>query len=476
MARLPLTPSAWTLSLLAAAGLTGCATPAVQAPPAPLAGSSVPAQFKEAGHWQRAAALDTQPVPEAWWTLFRDPALDALQDRLLAGNQTLQAGLAQVAGARALLDASRNAGLPTLSAGLTANRSANPAADSASGRRQASTSLTLAADASWEIDLWGRLGQGVNNAQASYQASRDDLASARLSAQATLAETWFALRTADAQGALLARSVLAYQRSAELTEVRYEGGVAGRSDVLQAQTQLRTAQAQVIEAGAQRALLAHAIAVLLGVAPSALDLAVDASLPQAPAVPELLPSTLIERRPDIAAAERRVAAAQAQIGIADAAYFPSLTLSAGSGYRNDSLSRLASAPNLFWSLGTALAQTVLDSGQRRLASAQARASAEQSTALYRQTVLVALQEVEDNLVLAQQLGLEAGLQQQALQSAQRNLEITLDQYRAGTVSYLNVVIAQTAALSSESSWLATRNRQLAAVNQLLKNIGGRWPA
>jgi len=268
--------------------------------------------------------------------------------------------------------------------------------------------------------------------------------------------------------------VQAYQRSLDLTQARYDGGVAARSDVLQAQTQLRSAQAQAADNAAQRALLEHAIAVLLGEPPSSLDLARSAALPATPEVPALLPATLLERRPDIAAAQRRVAAAYGQIGVADAAWFPSLTLSADAGFRSSSLARLVSAPNLLWSIGPSLVETIFDSGQRKLASAQARATADQATASYRQAVLIALQEVEDNLVLADQLQREAQLQQEALQSAQRNLEITLDQYRAGTVSYLNVVTAQTAALSSESALLAVRNRQLAAVNQLLKNIAGRW--
>ncbi|MGS0755786.1 efflux transporter outer membrane subunit [Roseateles sp. GG27B] len=306
------------------------------------------------------------------------------------------------------------------------------------------------------------------------QASSNDLAAARLSAQALLAQTYFSLRTADSQAALYARSVQAYQRSLELTQARYDGGVAARTDVLQAQTQLRTAQAQAADTQAQRAVLEHAIAVLLGEAPSSLGLASLAALPEVPAVPLLLPARLLERRPDIAAARSRVAAAYAQIGVTDAAFFPDLTLSASAGYRGSTLANLVSAPNLLWSLGPSLAVAVLDGGQRKLASAQARATAEQLTASYRQTVLTALQEVEDDLVLTRQLQEEVQLQSAALQAAQRNLEITQDQYRAGTLGYLNVVTAQTTALSSESNLLNVRNRQLAAVNQLLKNVAGRW--
>jgi NodT family efflux transporter outer membrane factor (OMF) lipoprotein len=295
-----------------------------------------------------------------------------------------------------------------------------------------------------------------------------------LSAQALLAQSYFSMRTAEAQQRLLARSVEAYRRSLDLTQARYDSGVATRSDVLQAQIQLNSAQAQLAEANAQRAQLEHAIAVLLGVAPSTLTITPTGKLAATLSVPASLPATLLERRPDIAAAQSRVAVAYAQIGVADAAYFPALNLTAGAQYGQSSLAGLVNAPNLFWSLGSSLAQSIFDGGQRRQASAQARASADQAAAAYRQVALTALQEVEDNLVLADQLQREVQSQQEALQYAQRNLDIMLDQYRAGTVSYLNVVSAQTAALNSESSLLSVRNRQLAAVNQLLKNIAGNW--
>ncbi len=450
--------------------LAACASTRVE-PPAP---ALAPAAFKEAGLWQRAPTAD--PVPDAWWTLFTDPVLDGLQDRLVIGNQTLQSSLAAVASARAAFEASRSALQPTLSAGFGATRSGTPSASTAPTVANPSNSLSLSATAAWETDLWGRLAQASSGAQASFQASSNDLAAARLSAQALLAQPYFSLRTADAQGALLDRSVAAYQRSLELTQARYDGGVAGRTDVLQAQTQLQSAQAQQADLVAQRALLEHAVAVLVGRAPSALGIDRQAALPAAPGVPPLLPTTLLERRPDIAAAQRRVAAAYAQIGVADAAFFPDLTLSANTAFRGAALAGLVNAPNLLWSVGTSISQAIFDGGQRKLASAQARAAADQASAAYRQTVLTALQEVEDNLVLAEQLRLEAGFQAGALQAAQRTLDITLDQYRAGTVSYLNVITAQTAALSSESGLLNARNRQLAAVNQLLKNVAGRWQA
>ena len=464
----PLPPNMALAPLALCLLLAGCAlTP--HEPPSPV---TPPAAFKEAGPWQLASAQ--APVPDAWWTLFQDPVLNDLQDRLVVGNQNLKSVVAQVSSARAALEASRSAVYPTLSAGLSATRSASPDSTTSISTRAPGNSVSLSATANWELDLWGRLAQASTGAQAQLQASVDDLAAARLSAHATLTQTYFSLRSAEGQYALLERSVQAYQRSMDLTQLRYNAGVVARSDVLQAQTQLKSAQAQMLESSAQRAQLEHAIAVLLGLAPSELTLARSDQLPAPPAVPEFLPATLLERRPDIAAAQRRVAVAYAQIGVTDAAFYPSLNLSATAGYRNSSLANLISAPNLFWSLGSSLAQAIFDGGQRKLASAQARASAEQATSSYRQIVLTALQEVEDNLVLADQLQQEAQLQAEASESAQRALEITLDQYRAGTVGYLNVATAQSAALNSEISLLSVRNRQLAAVNQLLKNIAGRW--
>ncbi len=462
--RYPLLPLA--VSLL----LSACAIRPV-VPPSVV---TAPAQFKEAGPWERAGALSALSVPDAWWTLFKDPVLDDLQSRLVIGNEALKSSAAAVASARAVLAGSQSAMFPTLSSSLSGTRNASPTASTSASAQNPNNSLSLGLNASWEVDLWGRLSQISGGAAASLQASANDLASARLSAQATLAQTYFSLRTAEAQQQLLGRSVSAYQRSLDLTQVRYDGGVAARTDVLQAQTQLNSAQGQLAELNAQRGQLEHAIAVLLGLPPSALTISATATLPDTLQVPATLPATLLQRRPDIAAAQARVAASYAQIGVTEAAFFPTVTLSSGAGFNKSSLSNLVSAPNLFWSLGSSLAQSILDGGQRIQASAQARASADQSTASYRQTVLTALQEVEDNLVLGYQLKQELDWQSAAVQAAQRNLDITLDQYRAGTVSYLNVVSAQTAALASESNLLAVRNRQLAAVNQLLKNIAGRW--
>ncbi len=452
--------------------MSGCAVTRVD-PPAPV---QAPAQFKEDGLWKKAQPAAAEPVPEQWWTLFDDPVLNDLQHRLVIGNENLKAAVAQVAGARAALEASRSALFPSLSVGLSGTRSASPDGNVSNGsiNRGPTNSVQASLNASWEPDLWGRLRLASEGAGATLQATADDLAAARLSAQATLAQTYFSLRTAEAQEALYDRSVAAYQRFLDLTQARYQSGVAARSDVLQAQTQLRSAQAQLLETRSTRGQLEHAIAVLLGLPPSALELTKSAALPKAPEVPAMLPSQLLERRPDIAAAQRRVASAYAQIGVADAAYFPSLTLSGSGGYRSSTLSNLLSAPNLFWSVGPSLAAAIFDGGQRKLASAQARTSAEVATSTYRQTVLTALQEVEDNLILANHLREEAELQSQALDAAQRNLALVTDQYRAGTVSFLEVTTAQNSAFNAEASLLSVRNRQLAAINLLLKNVAGKW--
>ncbi|HEY9105626.1 MAG TPA: efflux transporter outer membrane subunit [Roseateles sp.] len=457
-----------TLALL----LAGCAVTS-QHPPAE---SAPPAAFRGSTDWQREAAGNVA-VPEAWWTLFKDPVLDGLQAELVVGNQNLAAALAQVASARAVLRASSSAIWPTLSVGAGTTRSAGAGGSNGNGDgpRTASTSNSLIANAAWEVDLWGRLAEGVKAAGASYQASQADLAALRLSAQATLTQTYFSLRTADAQQALLVRTEAANQRALELTQVRYASGVVAQTDVLQARTQLRNVQTQLSDMRSQRAQLEHSLAAQLGKLPGQFQLPADARLPELPPVPELVPSTVLAQRPDIAAARARQVAAYAQIGIADAAFFPSLDLSASADYRGASWAHLVSAPNLLWSIGAAIAQPLFDGGQRRLASDQARASADAATANYRQVVLTAFQEVEDNLVDFAESGASLALQRDAFEAAQSNLDIVMAQYRAGTVSYLDVSSAQASLLSAESSLLSSRNRQLVAASVLLKNLGGRLP-
>lgn len=446
-----------TLALL----LAGCAI----APQHPPAEAAPPASFRGSDDWQRVAP--EVAVPEAWWTMFKDPVLDGLQAELVVGNQNLAAALAQVSAARAVVQASNSALFPTLSVGAGATRSASD--------DKVSNANSLTANAAWEVDLWGRLAEGVKAAGASYRASQADIAALQLSAHATLTQTYLSLRTAEAQQALLERTAAANERALELTQARYASGVVAQTDVLQARTQLRNVQSSLADARNQRAQLAHALAVLVGQLPGQFQLASGARLPELPPVPALVPSTLLAQRPDIAAARERQVAAYAQIGVADAAFFPSIDLSASAGYRGASWSHLVSAPNLVWSLGAAVAAPLFDGGQRKLASAQARASADAATATYRQTVLTAFQEVEDNLVALTETGAQLALQTDSLEAAQRNLQIVLDQYRAGTVSYLNVSTAQASALSAEANVLSARNRQLAAANVLLKNLGGRLP-
>ena len=453
-------------TLIIAAFLSACTTPV---PVTPVS-IEIPAAFKEAKEWGlwKATRPDAASVPDDWWTLFNDTALNDLQKQVLVGNENLKASAAQVELARAALGTARAPASPNLGVSAGSTNSVLP------GGISATPSNSLAANASWELDLWGRVSGNVNSAQARLQASSADLAAARWSLQALLTQTYFSLRSAEAQGLLLERSVAAYQRSLELTQNRYAGGIASAADVAQATTQLRSTQAQLIESQSSRAQLEHAIATLLGKSVAGFSLPRTATLPATPPVPVQLPSELMQRRPDIAAASARVAAANAQIGVAQSAFFPAITLSASAGFRGTDLLELIGAPNLFWSLGPVLALAVFDGGARKAAEESARASTDQATASYRQTVLTALQEVEDNLVVAASLDEQSTLQTDALAGAQRNLDITNNQYKAGTVSYLNVVSAQATALSAERTLLDVRNRRLAAIAVLLKNLGGRW--
>ena len=289
-----------------------------------------------------------------------------------------------------------------------------------------------------------------------------------------MAQTYFSLRAAEANVQILRETLQAYERSWELTRNRQQAGVASVADVAQAESQYKSTQVQLLEAETTRTQLENALAALLGQAPASFSLPATGALPQPPVVPAQLPSQLLERRPDIAAAERRVAAANAQIGVAQAAFFPALTLSGTAGYRGSELSNLFNAPSLFWSLGPQLALSLFDGGARTAAVESARAANEQAAATYRQTVLTALQEVEDNLTAATALAQEQQLQTEALAAAQRALEVVSNQYRAGTVGYLNVITAQATVLSAQRSLIDVRSRRLAAVNTLLKNVAGRW--
>jgi len=436
---------------------------------------ATPVAFKEMPAWKSAQPQD-QALPGKWWELFGDPQLNALEERIEISNQNLAQVRAQYRQAQALAQSARAALFPTLSAGAAASRArAGSGRTGANGGNGAvANSYSLSLDAAWEPDLWGRIGRTVEAGRASAEASAADLQAARLSAQAQLAQDYLQLRILDAQQQLLEDTIDAYQKSLQLTQNQYAAGVAAKVDVIQAQTQLKSTQAQALDVGVQRAQLEHAIALLVGQPASGFAIARAPLAATAPAIPPALPSDLLERRPDIAGAERRMAAANAQIGVAQAAYFPALTLSASAGFQGSSLGDWLTLPNRVWALGPALAQTLFDGGLRRAQTDAAIAAYDADVAAYRQTVLGGFGEVEDNLAALRILEQEAQVQQEALQLARQSVQLTINQYRAGTVSYLNVVTAQATALASENTALTILNRRLAASVALIKALGGGW--
>ena len=449
--------------------LTGCAVgpdflrPTVDIPPA----------FKEAPGWKAAEPQDDAPRGH-WWEIYGDTDLNALVSQVEAANQNVQQAAAQYRQALALLGVSRAAYLPTLSTGLSDTRAQAAASASAKTAPPITDSTRFSLNAAWEIDLWGRIGRTVEASEASAQASQSDLQSALLSAQTMLVQSYLQLRVNDAQQQLLEQTIAAYTRSLAITRNRYEAGVAGRVDVAQAEAQLKTTEAQRVDLSVQRANYEHAIAVLIGKAPAAFALARNNTLPTLPVPPAALPASLLERRPDIAAAERRMAAANAQIGVAQAAFFPSLTLSGAGGYQNTSLSDLFTVPHRFWSIGPALALNLFDGGARSAQKESAIAAWDKTVAAYRQSVLSAFQEVEDNLAALRHLAEEARIQNEAVTAADEALALIENQYKAGTVSYLNVVVAQAAALNAKRSRLDIVGKRLLANAVLLKALGGDW--
>lgn len=428
-------------------------------------GSPLPDAFRQAPEgWKTAQPADTQPRGD-WWRAFGDPGLDALMDQLNARNFSLAVAEANYRLEEAIARQTRAALFPSVSADASAGRSS-------SGRAAPRNVNAVQVSANWELDLWGRVRRSVEAGYANADASAADLAATRLSLQAELATDWFALRITDQQIALYDESIRAYERSLEVTRNRYSAGIVTRADVAQAQTQVLSTRTALIDAGIQRAQLESAIAVLVGRAPS--ELSVDKSdfVPAPPPVPPAVPATLLERRPDVAAAERRVASANAQIGIAEAAYFPTVSLSAGGGYQGSS--DLFSAANRFWSIGPAAVLTLFDAGARRAVTDSAIAGYDANVASYRQTVLDALKEVEDNLIAVRLLENEAAVQADAVRAAQESLTLTSNQYKAGTVSFLDVVTAQTVELSNRRSQLDIANRRYTAVVTLIRALGGAY--
>ena len=438
--------------------------------------TDMPEAFKEMAGWKSAQPRDDE-AKSAWWTVFGDPVLDRMQAQVEISNQNLAIAEANFRRATALVQAARASYFPLVTADVSGGRSqAARTGTSAVASRGILNTHSATLGAAWEPDVWGRVRRLVESNVASAQASAADLEAARLSVQTNLAQDYFQLRALDAQKQLLDDTVKALQTSLELTQNRYKAGVAARGDVVQALAQLKTIQAQSLDIGVQRAQLEHAIALLIGRAPSDFSLAPAPLRDSPPPVPVGLPSALLERRPDIAGAERRMAAANAQIGVARSAYFPALSLTANAGFQSTHLATWFNAPARFWSLGADLAQTVFDAGARTAQTAQAIAAYDAQVATYRQTVLSGIKEVEDNLAALRILHEEATVQADAVAASRQAVTIALNQYKAGTVSYLNVVTAQTTALSNERSASDILGRRLVATVLLIGALGGGWHA
>jgi NodT family efflux transporter outer membrane factor (OMF) lipoprotein len=433
------------------------------------------AGYKEAEGWKVAQPQDNIARGK-WWEMYGDFELNALEAQVQIANLNVAQAEAAYRQARAVAQQARAAYFPTLAIGASVTRTRQSNNVGRVVSQSTFTDYQLPIDLTWELDLWGRVRRNVESQQANAQASAADYENIQLSAQAELAQDYFLLRALDTQKQLLDASAAAYDKSLQLTKNRYSGGVASRADVAQAETQLRTTQAQAIDVTVQRAQLEHAIAILIGKPPSEFSLppATLAALP--PAVPTGVPSTLLERRPDIASAERRVAAANAQIGVAIAAYYPTVTLGASFGFESVDASKWLQFPSRFWSIGPSVSQTVFDAGLRRAQTAEARAVYDQNVAVYRQTVLTSFREVEDNIAALRILEHEAQVQADAVKAAEESVSLTTNQYKAGIVSYLNVVVAQTAALSNEQTAVNIQNRRLAASVLLIKALGGGWDA
>lgn len=436
-----------------------------------------PAAFKEAVAWQQAQPKDAVRRG-SWWAAYADPRLDALMAQVSVSNQTLLAAEAQFRQATALMQSARAAWFPTLTGGLSEARSrpsatTGPVVGVSTNKR---TIYSAPLNLSWEADLWGRIGRSVEAGEAGAQASAADLENVRLSLQATLAQNYFQLRTLDTQRQLLERTIAAYAKSLELTSNRYRVGVVPKSDVAQAETQLKSTQVHALELSVSRAQLEHAIAVLLGKPPAEVTIAAAPLAGSPPRTPVALPADLLERRPDIAAAERRVAAANAQIGVAAAAFYPAATLSAAYGVQSATTGNWFTLPSRFWSVGPALALTLFDGGRRRAANDQAVAAYDATVANYRAAVLTGFREVEDNLVALRVLEEEAALQEEAVQSAEQSLTHALNQYRAGITTYLQVVSAQATALANQRSAADILGRRMTVSVQLIKALGGGWEA
>lgn len=444
------------------------------------------AAFKELGDWKPSEPSDALSRGP-WWEIFHDDVLNQLEAQVEVSNENVKAAAAAYEQALALLRQARAGYWPTVSATAsrmrtvtgTTNSGAGPIGGTSSfgtvfGRPQTTNSVGIRGD--WTIDVWGQIRRTVESSKASAQASQAALASAKLSEQAALATAYFELRTQDQLNIILNDIVAAQEASLKITENRYKVGVAARADVVTAQTQLLTSQSEQINAQIPRATLEHAIAVLIGKEPAAFSEAPAPIRTDVPTVPPGVPSELLERRPDVAEAERKVAAANAQIGVAETAFFPSLTLTGSDDYTGSTISRLIRASNRVWSIGPQLAATIFDGGLRHAQVREAKAAYQESVDTYRQTVLTSFQNVEDELVTLRVLEKQSAVENDALKAAREAETLTLNQYKAGTVPYSSVISAQTARLNAEQTALNVLSNRLTASVALIQDLGGGWDA
>ena len=439
--------------------------------------TSAPLEYKQAAGWTQANPSDSL-ARGAWWELYGDQQLNGLVEKLNSSNQTIAQSEAQFRQAQALVRSARGAFLPSADLSVGKTRSSQGTGSSNSSLTSSSSGIrdTLNAQVgvSWEADVWGKLRRGLEANEASAEASLADLAAMRLSQQSELVQNYLQLRVIDEQKRLLEATVEAYQRSLKMSENQYRAGISGKDAVAQAQTQLRNTQANLIDLIWQRAQFENAIAVLTGQAPSGFNLAEIKDVPKLPMIPVNLPSQLLERRPDIASAERSVIAANANIGVAKAAYYPDFSLSLSGGYSSSQYQDWISVPNRFWSVGPKISLPLFDGGQRSAEVDRNEAAYDQTVAKYRQTVLDGLREVENYMVQLKVLGDESVVQEQALESARESLRLTNNQYKAGLIAYLDVVSVQTTALTTERSVLNLLQSCLIASVQLIAALGGGW--
>jgi NodT family efflux transporter outer membrane factor (OMF) lipoprotein len=437
----------------------------------------IPQNYTEDPNWKPAQPADGQ-LGGNWWELFGDPQLSALEAQVSVSNQSLKVVQSQFDEARALVRYYRAGYYPTLSVGLAADRIHNsgrkPEAGSSAGATYSDFDLPF--DVSWEPDVWGLVRRTVEAARANAQASAADLAAVQLSLEAELAVDYFQLRSLDADAQLLDSTVDDYTKALQLTTNRHDGGVASEVDVAEAQTLLETTRAQAQDTHVARAQFEHAIAVLIGKPPEEFSIAVAPLKAGPPAIPASVPSQILQRRPDVAEAEREVAAANAGIGIAKAAYYPAISLTGDGGFESGAITTLVGGPSTLWSAGASALETIFDAGRRRAANDQAWAVYDQSVATYRQSVLTAFQEVEDNLAALRILEQEAATQDAAVSAAQHSLALSNNRYQGGVTNYLEVITAESSALADERVAVDLRARRMTAAVLLIKALGGGWDA